>query len=100
VDFGSFTVRLGSLLNGVVPPKPHFLFAQLDLGNKPTAIFTDANALHAEFVVGVDTLIAVILRPRSLAQIHPPTIRAVHIDVVDLVSRPFPKHVEKGEAVA
>lgn len=66
----------------------------------PFLIWQLQDTLKTEPIIALHTDVRIVVRSGRRPQIIPSIIRRIAILMVDLVSRPFARHIEKGEARA
>lgn len=89
--------RGDSLVESVVSAKEHRLPAMSYSSFVSTASRLLSNTLNTKHIVPVYSGVASVLRLARKPQVCDPVVRAVSVDVVDLVAGPFPVNVQPCE---
>jgi hypothetical protein len=94
-----FPSRCDGFFHTGKPAYPMFAFLRYNLCRPKVCLATKPHSFMAAIVVGTKSRVHHILRHTSLPQIYPSVIRAIAVNVVNVLFRPFARHKDEGQPV-
>ncbi len=97
---GGIRIGLGGIFRATKQAEKYLKTANFNISAPLLRAFHPTNSLVSRFVVPLETCILLVLRLSCLAQIAKSIIGANYVYVVNLLGRPFSRHIEPRKAVA